>query len=145
MKAYIGNVDWADEGDVFFFGVESEENLEAMKDLIEILVELDSFHSINMYWGSNEFFEFEADDLLGFINRAVDISEEELAVLNKFRVSGFSIYESILDEIHDLIWELDCDVAQENLDRIKPLYTKLYNQKSWYKAPKWLNGKKRHK
>ena len=25
MKAYIGNVDWADEGDVFFFSVESED------------------------------------------------------------------------------------------------------------------------
>ena len=37
MKVYIGNVDWADEGDIFFFSVESEENLEAMKSLINIL------------------------------------------------------------------------------------------------------------
>ena len=42
-----------------------------------------------MYWGSNEYFNFEADDLLGFINEAEDISEEELAVFNKFKISGF--------------------------------------------------------
>lgn len=52
MKVYIGNVDWADEGDIFFFSVESEENLEAMKSLINILVELDLFYPSEMYWGN---------------------------------------------------------------------------------------------
>lgn len=36
MKAYIGNVDWADEGDVFFFSVESEENLKDQKSWEDI-------------------------------------------------------------------------------------------------------------
>ena len=67
MKAYIGNVNWADEGNVFFFSVESEENLKAMKDLIDILVELDLFYSSEMYWGTNEFFDFDKNDLLRFI------------------------------------------------------------------------------
>lgn len=131
MKAYIGNVDWADEGDVFFFSVESEENLKAMKDLIDILVELDLFCPSDMYWGTNQYFYFEADDLLEFINEAEDISEEELAIFNKFKISGFDIFERISDKLHDLIWDLVYDISQEDLDRIKPLYIKLYDQKGW--------------
>lgn len=131
MKAYIGNVDWADEGDVFFFSIESEENLEAMKDLIDILIELDLFCPSDMYWGTNQYFYFEADDLLEFINEAEDISEEELAIFNKFKISGFDIFERISDKLHDLIWDLVYDISQEDLDRIKPLYIKLYDQKGW--------------
>lgn len=131
MKAYIGNVDWADEGDIFFFSVESEENLEAMKSLIEILVELDLFYPLEMYWRTNEYFNFEADDLLEFINEAEDISEEELATFNKFRIYGFDIFEKMSYELYDLIWGLDYDISQEGLDRIKPLCIKLYGQKSW--------------
>ena len=144
MKAYIGNVDWADEGDVFFFSVESEENLKAMKDLIDILVELDLFYSSEMYWGTNEYFDFGADDLLEFINEAKDISKEELATLNKFKISGFDIYDRMLDKIHDLIWDLDYDIPQEDLDRIKPLYIKLYDQKSWEDIQKWFDNKREY-
>lgn len=144
MKAYIGNVDWADEGDVFFFSVENEENLKAMKSLINILVELDLFYSSEMYWGTNESFDFDADDFLGFINKAKDISEEELAIFNKFKISGFNIFERILDKLHDLIWDLDYDISQEDLDRIKPLYIKLYDQKSWEDIQKWFDNKKEH-
>lgn len=97
MKVYIGNVDWADEGDIFFFSVESEENLKAMKDLIDILVELDLFYSSEMYWGTNEYFDFGADDFLEFINEARDISKEELATLNKFKISGFDIYDRMIE------------------------------------------------
>lgn len=144
MKAYIGNIDWADEGDVFFFSVESEENLEAMKNLIEILVELDLFYSSEMYWGTNEFFNFEADDFLEFINEAEDISEEELAVFDKFKISGFDIFGRMSDKLHDLIWDLDYDISQEDLDRIKPLYIKLYDQMGWDGIQKWFDNKKEH-
>lgn len=139
MKAYIGNVDWADEGDVFFFSVESDENLKAMKDLIDILVELDLFYSTEMYWGTNEYFDF-----LEFINEAKDISEEELATLNKFKISGFDIFERMSDKLHDLIWDLDYDISQEDLGRIKPLYIKLYDQKSWEDIQKWFDNKREH-
>ena len=86
MKVYIGNVDWADEGDIFFFSVESEENLEA----------------------------------------------------------GFDIFERMSDKLHDLIWDLDYDISQEDLDRIKPLYIKLYDQKSWEDIQKWFDNKREH-
>lgn len=144
MKAYIGNVDWADEGDIFFFSVESEENLEAMKSLIEILVELDLFYPLEMYWGTNEYFNFEADDLLEFINEAKDISEEELATFNKFGIYGFDIFEKMPYELYDLIWGLDYDISQEGLDRIKPLCIKLYDQKSWEDIQKRFDNRKEH-
>lgn len=144
MKVYIGNVDWADEGDIFFFSVESEENLKAMKDLIDILVELDLFYPLDMYWGTNEFFDFDANDLLRFINEAKDISEEELAIFNKFKISGFDIFERMSDRLHDLIWDLDYDISQEDLDRIKPLYIKLYDQMGWDGIQTWFDNKKEH-
>lgn len=144
MKAYIGNIDWADEGDVFFFSVESEENLKAMKNLIETLVKLDLFFPIEIYWGTNESFDFTSEDLLDFIDSAKDISEEELAVFKKFRISGLDIYSRMLDKIHDLIWDLDYDISQEDLDRIKPLYIKLYDQKSWEDIQKWFDNKREY-
>ena len=130
MKAYINNVDWADEGNVFFFSVESEENLQLMKELIKVYKELDLFdEGIEMYWGTNEFFDFDAEDFLKFIEGAEDISEEELAVFEKFNVYGFDIYERILDELQGLIyyWEypgryvVPDNLTQEGLDKIKPL------------------------
>lgn len=144
MKVYIGNVEWADEGGIFFFSVESEENLEAMKSLINILVELDLFYPSEMYWGTNEFFDFDANDLLEFINKAKDISEEELAIFNKFKISGLDIFERMSDKLHDLIWDLDYDISQEDLDRIKPLYIKLYDQKSWEDIQKWFDNKREY-
>ena len=41
MKVYIGNVDWADEGDVFFYSVISEEKFDLLYKLFNILLDLD--------------------------------------------------------------------------------------------------------
>lgn len=88
------------------------------------------FSPIEIYWGTNESFDFTSEDLLDFIDSAKDISEEELAVFKKFKISGFDIYDRMLDIINDLIWDLE-DVTQETLDRIKPFYIKLYSQDDW--------------
>lgn len=150
MKAYIGNVDWADEGDIFFFSIESEENLQLMKELIKVLKELDLFDGeVEMYWGTNEYFNFESKDFIRFIDNAEDISEGELAVFNKFNVYGFDIYERIFDELQELVyyWEypgryvVPDNLTQEGLDKIKPLYIKLYGQESWDKVQQGFNEK----
>lgn len=87
MKAYIGNIDWADEGDVFFFSVEEEDRLQALKKLLQTVIELEIAPStVEMYWGTNEFFRFDSEKLLRFIEQAEDISEEELKVFDKFGV-----------------------------------------------------------
>lgn len=72
------------------------------------------------------------------------LPKEELATLNKFKISGFDIYDRMLDKIHDLIWDLDYDISQEDLDRIKPLYIKLYDQKSWEDIQKWFDNKREY-
>lgn len=151
MKAYINNVDWANEGNVFFFSIESEENLQLMKELIKTLEKLDLFDDeIEMYWGTNESFNFNSADFIRFIEGAEDISEEELAVFEKFSVYGFDIYERILDGLQELIyyWEypgryvVPDNLTQEGLDKIKPLYIKLYGQKSWDKVQQGFNEQK---
>lgn len=119
-----------------------------MKELINVLKELDLFDDdIEMYWGTNEFFTFNAEDFLEFIEDAEDISEEELAVFNKFNVYGFDIYERIFNELQELIyyWEypgryvVSDNLTQEGLDKIKPLYIKLYGQESWNKVQQGFN------
>lgn len=136
MKVYIGNVDWADEGDIFFFSVESERTLELMKELIEILSEFDLLpFEVEMYWGTNEQFYFDKDDLLNFIDEAEDITNDELEVLRKFGISGFNIYDRIIDLIYDRInpWDRIPEISEECLAKIKPLFIELFGQRSWDK------------
>lgn len=139
MKAYIASRDWADEGDVFFFSVESEERFQAMKELINIYSELELIHSQEMYWGTNEWFDFDPEDFIDFIDKAKDISEEELAVFKKFNVSGFDIYEKMLDIlVSPFKWNwktrsyiIPDYLTQEDLDKIKPAYLKLFDYRDW--------------
>lgn len=144
MKAYIASRDWSDEGDVFFFSVESEERLQAMKELINIYSELELISSQEMYWGTNEWFDFGPGDFIDFVDNAKDISEEELAVFKKFSVSGFNIYERILDILvspFEWNWKTRSYVipdylTQEDLDRIKPAYLKLFDPRDWENVQK---------
>lgn len=152
MKAYIKEVDWADEGDIFFFSTGSEELLQSMKELIKIYSELNLLRDdIEMYWGTNEWFEFGVDDLLEFIDEAVDISDEELAVFRKFQVTGFDIYEEIFGLLKYALLSYDYDLKkdvipdhlkQEDLDKIKPVFSKLFGQKEWDKVQQAFNYQK---
>lgn len=141
MKAYIGNVDWADEGDIFFFSVESEERLQAMRELIKIYIKLDLFHEkVEMYWGTNESFYFGGEDLLEFIDEAEDVSDEELEVFYKFGVNGFDIYYRILYILKERAiptWYYYAhksdfpNIDKEEVSKIEPLFVKLFGQKAW--------------
>ena len=151
MKAYINEVDWADEGDIFFFSVESEERLQAMKELISIYDELELLGIEEMYWGTNESFEFGGNDFIQFIDEAVDITDEELAVFNKFGVSGFDIYDRIADAllgwliVHKYEWKVGSRtyipewITQEDLDRIKPVFLEIYEQEEWNRVQTLFN------
>lgn len=144
MKAYIGNLDWADEGDVFFCSVESEERLKKLRDLIDLYVELDLLPSPTaMYWGTNEFFEFTPEDLKQFIDDAEDISAEECAVLNKFHVKGFDIYGRIEDELsyRCLISfkGINENMTEDKMKKIKNLYIELFSEEYWKDIEKAFN------
>lgn len=143
MKAYIGNVDWADEGNVFFFSIESEERLMAMKELINLFSDLDILgRSFEMYWGTNEWFEFDWADLETFIDKAKDISNKELAVFRKFDVYGFDIYDRIADKLFKTISDCDYELTKEELDEIEPVFLKVFGKEDWESALQdYLNNK----
>ena len=144
MKAYIGNLDWADEGDVFFCSVESNERLKKLRDLLDLYVELNLLPSrVEMYWGTNEFFDFTPEELKQFIDDAIDISEEELAVLNKFGIAGFDIYERIEDELSDVCLisykGINKNMTEEGMIKIKNLYIELFSEEYWKDIEKRFN------
>lgn len=141
MKAYIASRDWADEGDVFFFSVISDEDFKAMSELIEIYIELDMLEGeTDIYWGTNEFFSFSDGDYLDFIDKAVNITEKEFAVFKKFGITGFDIYDKILDILEHILLNYNCitkrytipeHLTQEDLNRIQPMFVKLFGQADW--------------
>lgn len=136
MKIYIDNIDWADEGDVFFCSIESEERLKKLRDLIDLYVELDLLpSSIEMYWGTNEFFDFTPEELKQFIDNAKNISEEECAVLNKFNVRGFDIYDRIEDELSYgclISYKgINENMTEEGMIKIRNPYIELFSEENW--------------
>lgn len=136
MKIYIDNIDWADEGNVFFCSIESEERLKKLRDLIDLYVELDLLPpSIEMYWGTNEFFDFTPEELKQFIDNAKDISEEECAVLNKFNVRGFDIYDRIEDKLSYgclISYKgINKNMTEEGMIKIRNLYIELFSEENW--------------
>ncbi|MGM9532033.1 hypothetical protein [Intestinibacter sp.] len=150
MKAYIGNVNWADEGFIFFLSIASEEKLEALKELLSLCEELGLFpeRGIEMYWGTNEFFYFNPKKLKKFIDEAVDISEEDMKVFEKFGVSGFDIYDNMGNSLGDLIcgydftlrrYTIKSDLTAEDLSRIKEPYIKLFGPDEWNRILKPSN------
>lgn len=139
MKAYIGNIDWADEGYVFFFSVKSEDKLQDMSAIIEMFLEyniMDNEQDIEMYWGTNECFCFVAEDLLEFINQARDISEEKLSIFKRFNVEGFDIYEQISEELRNILFDDFREVYTEEMTQadqvyIEHLVTNLFGKEIW--------------
>lgn len=130
MKAFIGSIDWADEGDVFFFSVMSDSRLEGLKELINVFTELDRLGGkVEMYWGTNEWFNFDWSDLESFIEEAIDLSEEELAVFKKFHIRGFDIYDRIMDQLYWIAETSDLD--EEELAQMKPAFLKVFTEKDW--------------
>lgn len=136
MKAYIGNLDWNDEGNVFFCSIESEERLKKLRDLIDLYIELDLLpSSTEIYWGTNEYFDLSPEDFKNFIDDAVDISEKECAVLNKFHIKGLDIYERIEEELsYGCLFpygRINKNITEEGMRKIKNLYIELFSEENW--------------
>lgn len=130
MKAYINNIDWADEGDVFFYSIIKEQDLKDLRKLVELCQRFDLF-PMEIYWGSNEYFSFTKKDIFNFIDGAVDISKEELKTFRKFDVSGFDIYGRIADQIEYLFYDDECCFTEQELNTVKELYIKFFGLKNW--------------
>ena len=144
MKVYIGNLDWSDEGNGFFCSIANEERLKKLRDLIDLYVELNLLSpSIEMYWGTNEFFDFTPEDLKQFIDDAKDISTEEYAILKKFNVKGFDIYDKIEDELSYgclvSFKGINENMTEDKMKKIKNPYIELFSEEYWKDIEKAFN------
>lgn len=133
MKAYIGNYNFNGEMEIFCFSVESEEKLQLLKELIEILYKLGIF-SYEILWIDFKYGEsfLTKKDLINFIDRAVDISGNELAVFKKFKVSGVDIYDCLIQNLLDLCSDdLPYALTEDNINEVEQIFTKIYGKQMW--------------
>ena len=76
LVQYDGN--YADEFDVYFHMVMSEQELEEAKEAISKT----NWDWEEFYFGTNEWIEVSTDDLLGCLQTAKEITEEQFKVLD---------------------------------------------------------------
>lgn len=94
MKYVItGRVDWADELDVHFFDILSEEDYKKYDFLKQTLGSLYGGY----YFGTNEGWDEGEFDYLQFDPKPA--TDEEIATLKKFNISGEPIIECLIDTI----------------------------------------------
>jgi hypothetical protein len=94
MKYVItGCVDWADELDVHFFDILSEEDYKKYDFLKQTLGSLYGGY----YFGTNEGWDEGEFDYLQFDPKPA--TDEEIAVLEKFNISGEPVIERLADAI----------------------------------------------
>lgn len=151
MKAYIGNVDWADEGDIFFYSIISEEHFNSLYNLFNILLDLDMLpETWEFYWGTNEFFEFTPDDIKEFFEDAEYIEEYELEVFQKFGVDGYDIYDIIANRLFEVIciyrynvkyntkeFTFNRNLTEKDIEAIKPLFISIFSEEEWNEIKKY--------
>ncbi len=125
MKYVItGRVDWADELDVHFFDILSEEDYKKYDFLKQTLGSL-----YGSYWfGTNEGWEDGDFDYLQFT--PIPATDEEIATLEKFNISGESIIEGLATTIECIFdeegipcapdWDAEygefCQIIDDNKD-----------------------------
>lgn len=94
MKYVItGRVNWADELDVYFFDILSEEDYKKYDFLKQTLGSLYGGY----YFGTNEGWDEGEFDYLQFDPKPA--TDEEIAVLEKFNISGEPVIERLADAI----------------------------------------------
>lgn len=141
MKAYIGMIDWADEGNVFCYSVYEEEAFDCMYKLFKVLVDLEALPEIcEPYWGTNQSFYFYNYEIEELLNEYKYIDDTEFNVLEKLGVDGYDIYGMISDHLMNAVSIYDYDthkyifnkkLTKADLEIIKPLYIGLFSEEAW--------------
>lgn len=82
-KKYVVDTsfNWADEMDVDSFCILTQSELDKYKKLFE---EVDDDETFNYYCGTNEDGEFTKNEVLDMLNKAKEITPEELETIKKF-------------------------------------------------------------
>lgn len=118
MKYLIStSICWADEFDVNFIEVLSE----AQKRIYMAMKKVYGDWYSSYYFGTNEGWD-ENFDYLNF--DLIEISDEEANVINKYHLTGETIFDRIIDMLWDEISDLDLFEGQETSDVVNSLYTK---------------------
>ena len=108
---------WADEFDVNFIEVLDE----AQKRIYMAMKKVYGDWYSSYYFGTNEGWE-EDFDYLDF--DLIEISDEEANVIDKYHLTGETIFDRIIDMLWDDISDSDLFKDQETSDVINSLYTK---------------------
>ena len=118
MKYLIStSICWADEFDVNFIEVLDE----AQKRIYMAMKKVYGDWYSSYYFGTNEGWE-EDFDYLDF--DLIEISDEEANIIDKYHLTGETIFDRIIDMLWDEISDSDLFEGQETSDVINSLYTK---------------------
>ena len=98
---FTASIDWADEFDVPFFDIFTESEYNNLK----VLAKLYSDENMGYSFGTNEWF----DDGFGFDIEGQEATQEEVNVLNKFTIPGYSLLSLFENKLFDLIDETTRD------------------------------------
>jgi hypothetical protein len=105
-----GSKDWADEFDVYFFEVLTEDQYKKYAFLQQTLK-----HFYGNYWfGTNEGWEDNDFDFLDF--KVTQATDEEFKILNKFEVVGHTIINSLMWNLEDKLNDVGVDIT--NIDKL---------------------------
>lgn len=124
MKQYLikTSTNWADEIDLKGWLILDENDLAAAKKKLQPMVD-DDF-TAELYVGTNEDMEVDADEVLDELNSAIELTPEEAHTLTKFfgLSYGFSLYDrfirsSDVDDYYDEIEEQkEAEETQKKVD-----------------------------
>ena len=124
MKQYLikTSTNWADEIDLKGWLILDENDLAAAKKKLQPMVD-DDF-TAELYVGTNEDMEVDADEVLDELNSAIELTPEEAHTLTKFfgLSYGFSLYDrfirsSDVDDYYDEIEERkEAEETQKKVD-----------------------------
>ena len=108
---------WADEFDVNFIEVLDE----AQKRIYMAMKKVYGDWYSSYYFGTNEGWDDDFD-YLDF--DLIEISDEEANVIDKYHLTGETIFDRIIDMLWDEISDSDLFEGQETSDVVNSLYTK---------------------
>ena len=118
MKYLIStSICWADEFDVNFIEVLNE----AQKRIYMAMKKVYGDWYSSYYFGTNEGWD-EDFDYLDF--DLIEIRDDEAQVIEKYHLTGETIFDRIIDMLWDEISDSDLFEGQETSDVIESLYTK---------------------
>lgn len=111
MKQFLikTSTNWADEIDLHGWLILDENDLAAAKQKLQPMID-DDF-TAELYVGTNEEIEVDADDVLDELNSAIELTPEEAHTLTKFfgLSYGFSLYDRFIrsSDVEDWYEEIE--------------------------------------